>query len=187
MERLNFTETSESPYKFIGAMLAPKGAFYISYYPNGEWADIFPVMYIQLWQDPDGAVWNVPLWSEEIQETFAEDGCTFQEYVEKVINEDRHIETCLSCKDLICFCRRINQTDKKSIILVMENLCDYIVKGEVSATTELRDYFKYGVWGDLRTMKNDGTLEQEWEEEYLKPDGSLKPLSMDDEDFDADE
>lgn len=175
MERLNFTETSESPYKFMGAMLAPKGAYYIGYYPNDEWADLYPVMYIQLWQDPNGAIWNVPLWSEEIQETFAEDGCTFQEYIEEVINEDRHIQTCLTCRKFVSLCRRIGHTDAEKISLVMENYLEYVISGEVATTPELRDYFKNGDWGDLRTMENDGTLYDDFEEEYLKPDGSLKP------------
>ena len=186
MQKLNFTNDMERPYKFMGAMLAPKGAYYIDYYEDSKWANIYPVMYIQLWQDPDGVVWNVPLWSEEVQENFDPDVLTFQEYIEEVINEDRYIETCLSCQDFICLCRRINHIDKKSIVLVMENLCEYIVKGEVSATPELLDYFKNGVWGDLRTMENDGTLEHGWEDGYLKDDGSLKPISTD-EDSDTDD
>lgn len=177
MEKLKYTKSNEQAYKFMGAMLAPKGAYYIDYSGDGKWATFFPVMYIQLWQDPDGAVWNVPLWSEEVQESYS-DGFpgTYQEFVEETINEDRHIQTCLTCKDFVLMCRRIGQTDKESIILVMDNLCDYIISGEVGSTPELHAYFKKGVWGDLRSMENDGTLEQGWVSEYLKTDGTLKPV-----------
>ena len=176
MEKLNFTEKSECPYKFMGAMLAPKGAYYIGYASGWTWADFYPVMYIQLWQDPNGAIWNVPLSSEEIRESYG--GCydgTFQEYIEDVINEERNISTCLNCLDFVCLCRRIGHTDRESVILVMENLCEYVINGEVGTTPELREYFKDGEWGNLRTMEDDGTLGQGWEDEYLNPDGTLKP------------
>lgn len=176
MEKIYFTKEEECPYKFVGAMLAPKGAFYIDYSLDGKWATFYPVMYIQLWQDPDSVVWNVPMWSEEVQQYYA-DGYsgTFQEFIEDAINEDRHVQTCLNCQDFVCLCRRIEQTDKDSIILVMDNLCEYVINGEVGTTPELRAYFKSGEWGDLRTMENDGTMEQGWESEYLNPDGTLKP------------
>lgn len=43
MKQLNFTETNDSPYKFMGAMLAPKGAYYIDYIERNpeKWADFF--------------------------------------------------------------------------------------------------------------------------------------------------
>lgn len=161
----------------MGAMLAPKGSYYIDYSSDGKWATFFPVMYIQLWQDPDGAIWNVPLWSEEVQESYGDfDNGTFQEYIEEVINQHRHVETCLSCKDFVCLCRRIGCINKNDIIIVMDELCEYVIKGEVGTTPELCAYFKDGVWGDLRTMENDGTLEMGWKDEYLKPDGSLKSI-----------
>ena len=178
MERLNFTENSERPYTFVDVMLAPKGAYYIDYidYPDKKWADVYPLVYIQLWQDPDGAIWNVPLGSDEIQETYGDSFARdFQEYIEGVINENRHIETCMTCCDFLNLCRRIEHTSKDAIIPVMENLCEYVIKGEVGTTPELRKYFKSGGWGDLRTMENDGTLEQGWESRYLYPDGTLKP------------
>lgn len=176
MKKLNFTNGMEHPYKFVGAMLAPKGAYYVYEEGFDTWATVYPVMYIQLWQDPDGVVWNVPLWSEEVQESFVSDGCTFQEYIEEVINEDRHIETCLTCERFISICQRSGYTEKHAIILVMENMNEYVISGQMGTTPELLDYFKNGVWGNLRTMKNDGTLERGWEKEYLNEDGTIKKV-----------
>jgi len=177
MKQLNFTETNDSPYKFMGAMLAPKGAYYIEYIDRNpeKWADFFPVMYIQLWQDPNGVVWNVPLWSNEIQEYFREEKFTYQEYIERVINENRQIETCLTCWDFILLCRRINHTSFDSISLVMENMYHSVINGEVGTTPELREYFRRGVWGDLRTMENDGSLDADWLVDELTPKGTIKP------------
>jgi len=176
MEPLNFTKThAPRPYTFMGAMLAPRGAYYISYSKNDEYVCVFPVMYIQLWQDPTGMIWNVPLCSEEIQESVGVPWAdNLQEYIEGVINEDRHIETCMTCDDLLRLCRRANQTDKEAIICMMDNLCEDIIKGDVGATPELRAYFKDGEWGNLLTMEDDGSLGQEWKERELKPDGTLK-------------
>lgn len=179
MEKLDFTKESERPYMLVGAMLAPKGAYYIDYNEEHTWATFYPVMYIQLWQDPTGAVWNVPLWSEEVQERYWDGyGGTFQEFVEKVINEDRHVETCLTCEDFITLCRCIKKTSTEEISHVMENLYNYVFSGQVGTTPELRAYFKDGVWGDLRTMENDGTLDQGWIQEYLNADGSIKPTRI---------
>lgn len=179
MKKLNFTEKEERPYKFMGAMLAPKGAYYIEYNEEHTWGTFYPIMYIQLWQDPDGVVWDVPMWNEEVRGYFRDRyPGTFQEFIEKIINEDRHVETCLTCQDFITLCRHTKQTDEEKICYVMENLFDYVSSGVVCTTPELRAYFKDGVWGDLRTMEDDGTLGQEWIQEYLNADGSIKPTRV---------
>lgn len=177
MKQLNFTETNDSPYKFMGAMLAPKGAYWVETVDVGETKEevvVFPVMYIQLWQDPEGAVWNVPLFSEEIQDVFADEGCTYQQYIERVINENRHVETCLTCDRFITLCRITNNTDNDDICGVMREFNNYVISGQVGVTPEMLEYFKHGAWGDLRTMGNDGSMDYDWKEIFLNDDGTLK-------------
>lgn len=57
----------------------------------------------------------------------------------------------------------------------MENMYHLVINGEVGTTPELREYFRRGVWGDLRTMENDGSLDADWLVDELTPKGTIKP------------
>lgn len=177
MKQLNFTETNDSPYKFMGAMLAPKGSYWVETIDVGETkmdVVVYPAMYIQLWQDPEGTIWNVPMFAEEVQGVFADEGCTFQQYIERVINENRELETCFTGLRFINLCIATNNTDEDGITCVMREFNSYIMSGQVAATPEVIDYFRNGYWGEIKTLEYDGTLDSDWDKKFLNDDGTLK-------------
>jgi hypothetical protein len=176
MIQLYYNTRYDDPYKFVGAMLAPKGAFYIEYNDTitGKCANLYPVMYIQMWRDPRGRIWDVPLRHGEIQDMVDDGQYGFQEYIQMVINENRRIETCLTCSDFIDLCRRTGRTTRDGICHVMESLYTNIIKGYIGSTPELLGYFKKGTWGNLLTLTNDGTLGEDFDFDELNPDGTIK-------------
>ncbi len=178
MIQLRYASRDDDPYKFVGVLLAPKGAFYIDYNDTitGKWADVYPVMYIQMWQDPRGRIWDVPLRHGEIQDMVGDGQYGFQEYIQMVINENRRIETCLTCSDFIGLCRRTGRTTRDGIWQVAESLYTDIIKGDIGSTPELLEYFKDGTWDNLLTLTNDGTLGEDFDLDELNPDGTIKSL-----------
>ena len=166
MDKLNYTSRSKQPYKHITTFLAPEGAFYVSTPPSRF---IFPVMYITVWKDPEGFLHTIPVWEEEINTAERETG-NIQAFIEGRINEDRRMERCLTCKRFLELC---NDYSSEEISNYMDEIADYVFTGEVKTTPELREYFKSGEYGNLRTMNNDGSLYTDWEE-ALNKEGSLK-------------
>jgi hypothetical protein len=162
MEKLNYCETVLLPYTHVTTFLAPEGAFYFS----GDY--LFPVMYVSVWKDPDGYMHNIPMWEEEMNDLRA-NGEKIQPYIEELINENRQMRRCMTCDDFIHFCKGENSD---GISAFMEDCVDSVIRGDIKTTPELREDFKNGVWGDLRTLKNDGSLGQGWAEE-LNEEGAL--------------
>ena len=167
MEKLDYTSRSKQPYKHISIFLAPEGSFYVSI--SSCWT-IFPVMYITVWKDPKGFLHTIPVWEEEINTAESEFGGNLQAFIEDRINENRSLERCLTCKRFLELCRDYSSEE---ISGHMDEIADYVFTGDVKTTPELREYFKNGEWGNLRTMENDGSLYTGWEE-TLNKEGSLK-------------
>ncbi len=174
--KLNYTKESDSPYKFMGAVLAHKGSYWTKEHGDDNYRAVtfHRVSFIQLWQDPKGIIWEIPMLPGELSDYSGESNFNIQKYIEEVINEGRNMEICLTCKRFIQICEYCHYYDEEKISGLMNEICDEIISGEIASTPELKEYFKSGVWGDLRTMKNDGSLYNEWKKDNLNPDGSLK-------------
>lgn len=168
MDKLSYTSKSKQPYKHISTFLAPEGSFYVS--TLSPYWFIFPVMYITVWKDPKGFLHTIPVWEEEMNTAESELEGEMQVFVENRINENRSLERCLTCKRFLELCKNYSLEE---ISDQMKEIADYVFTGEVKTTPELRNYFKDGEWGNLKTMENDGSLYTGWEA-TLNKEGSLK-------------
>lgn len=163
-KKLTYTQKGEQPYKHISTFLAPEGSYYVD-----SVTYVFPVMYITVWEDPKGFLHTIPVWEEEINRAESEEG-NMDVFIENTINEDRRLERCMTCKR---FFELIEKYSSEGISNYMDALADDVFSGNIKVTPELLEYFKNGEWGNLRTLKNDGSLCIGWEDK-LNKEGSLK-------------
>lgn len=164
-------ENKQKTYKLVTMLMAPEGSYWTERSHDDKWTTFYPAMYVSVWQDEEGMVYNIPLYSEHLTEGIEIYDNDIQYFVERQISEKHALSRCLTCKEFLFVIRGFS---KEKTVDMMESICDWVINGEIKTTLELRNYFKYGEWGNLRELDNDGTLEQGWQEELLTPEGTAK-------------
>ncbi len=170
-------ENKKHVYELVTTMMAPEGAFTLLDETDPNTIDL--VMYVSVWKDETGMIYEIPMPEWEIREI--PNSCNdIQEYLNDTIPCKRMVRRRLTCHNIVNYAGIImhNEKDRDTATDSMRSWLDKVrfdVSAEnIKATPEAADFLRKGNWNDFRTMENDGTLGDGWQEAELDGDNIPK-------------
>ncbi len=154
-------ENTKHVYKLVTMMTAPEGAFTLLDESDPDTID--SVMYISVWQDETGMIYDIPMPEWEIRE-IPNSYDDIQEYLNNTIPCKRIMRRQLTCSHMVYFTGIImhNEERRDAAVELMRSWLDkvrfHVSAGNIKATPEATDFLRKGNWNDFRTIENDGTL-----------------------------